>query len=111
MDVEEEVHEDSMGADTSEWGDGQPMFPDSQPIFKDNVGPKDDDQVHRPVARPLAAELDHARSAGSKPELVEIGSDAESVMDPVAEADSIREELRRMQALLDESEKCLCLFL
>jgi hypothetical protein len=42
---------------------------------------------------------------------VDICSDAESVADPAREAEAIREELRRMQAFLDESEKCLFLFL
>ena len=106
MDAEEEACEDG-----AEWSDGQPMFPDSQPILEDNVGPKDHGEVPRPVARPLAAEFDHARSAGSQPELVDICSDAESVADPAREAEAIREELRRMQAFLDESEKSLFLFL
>ena len=77
------------------------------PILEDTVGPKDDGQVPGQL-RPFDAELDHARSAGSQPELVEIGSDAESVVGPAREAEAIREEFRRMQAFQDDSEKCLC---
>ena len=61
MDVEEEACEDG-----AEWSDGQPMFPDSQPILEDNVGPKDHGEVPRPVARPLAAEFDHAQQGPSQ---------------------------------------------